>query len=315
MTTKMHEPTPEFARYLEWQVVTEVRRQSRFAEPAKPAYGKYLGVAAMMIVSMLIGAGGVTAAGRMQVNQQKQRLLDQQQGEVQLAEMQLALAQKAADSAKRRVSLGISDSAESATSERDLRIASLSMERAKLNLQEVGLSAQPVQDDLTSPLVGGRDFVAERLRLDQQAAAISADVAQQKVNRSKRLVDVGVADNLELLQVQAELARVTSELQIAQDKIALRQRFQSGSITAAEVTRQRQLLSARSELAAAESALSVATKRYERVQSLVQKGLATEVEMLKAQLEMLSKRQDVVALQTRIQQLQRDETPAASVQK
>ena len=36
--TNPHEPTPEFARFLEWQVTTAVRRQTRFAEPPRPAH-------------------------------------------------------------------------------------------------------------------------------------------------------------------------------------------------------------------------------------------------------------------------------------
>lgn len=311
MTTNIHEPTPEFARYLEWQVVTEVRRQNRFSEPAKPAYGKYLGVAAMMVVSMLIGAGGVTAAGRIQVNQQRQRLLDQQQGELQLAEMQLQIARKAADEAARRAAIGIVGQGDASLADRDLQVAQFMLQRAKLNLEEVSVSAKPVQDDLTAPAIGGRDFVAERLRLEQQAAAVGVNKVQDRLLRAKRLVDVGVADKSQLVEAEADLAQAVSEIRTAQDKIALRQKFLAGSITVAEVTRQRQLLTARNQLVALQSALNVATKRYERVQSLVQKGLATDVESLKAQLEMLSKRQDVTALEARIRELERGAETAA----
>ena len=75
MNNSIHEPTPEFTRFLEWQVTSAVRRQTRFAEPPRRASVKYLGIAALVVVSILVGAGGVTAAGRIQANEQTRTLL------------------------------------------------------------------------------------------------------------------------------------------------------------------------------------------------------------------------------------------------
>jgi outer membrane protein TolC len=54
------------------------------------------------------------------------------------------------------------------------------------------------------------------------------------------------------------------------------------------------------ELRAATSALAEADRRYAYVQRQFRVGLATEVEMLKAQVEMLEKKHEVTMLQERL---------------
>ena len=38
MIDNIHEPTPEFERFLEWQVMTALRRQHRFSGPDRTGY-------------------------------------------------------------------------------------------------------------------------------------------------------------------------------------------------------------------------------------------------------------------------------------
>lgn len=305
MTIDVHEPTPEFTRYLEWQVTSALRRHDRFAEPVRAGYARYMAAAAVIVISILIGAGGVAAAGKIQDNQQKQRLVAQQQLEVNLAQMQLELARKALDDAKRRVDTGVAAPADGVAAERDLRAAQLNLERARLNVDEVSQSSRPVQDEVTSPLVNGRDFVAERLRLEATEAALAAELRQRQAQQAKTRHDVGLATELELLESQAALGRAADEMRAIQERMALRAKFLAGDISVENAIRQRQLLAARAELRAAESALAIAMKRLALVKDRTAVGLAGEMDLLKAQLEMLSRQQDVEALKARIQALER----------
>jgi outer membrane protein TolC len=303
--TNMHEPTPEFERFLEWQVTAALRRQDRFSEPARTGYRKYLAAAALVVVSMLAGAAGVTAAGQIQASQQKQLLLDQLQGELQLAELRVAIAETAVEDARKRAAVGVIPQAEVAEAERALQSAYLGLQRVTLNAEEVHRSGQPAQDEVTSPLVDGRDFVAERLQLDQKRVAMVAESATAAVKALKARQAVGLSDELELIEVEAEAAEALSDLRVVQERLALRKRFLEGRVSVAEATRQSVLLAARHQLLVAQTALAGASKRLIRLQSQFEVGVAAEVDVLKARLEVLSRTQDVTTLLARIQVLER----------
>src|SRR5262245_12090338 len=132
MMTSRHDLAPEFARYLEWQVTTALRRQDRFARPSAPGFGSHIRTVTVVFVSVLLGAGVVMASGRLQDNQQKQLLAAQQQVEMQLAELQVSVAQKNLEQTKQRVDAGVAPSDDSPAAERALRTAMLQLQRVKL---------------------------------------------------------------------------------------------------------------------------------------------------------------------------------------
>lgn len=303
MTNHLHEPTPEFARFLEWQVASELRRRQRFAEQQRTMRLKPLGIAAMIIASMMVGAGGVAAAGRLQSNQQKHVLLAQQQGDVQLADLQVAAAQKALDEVSRRVNAGVATPLDLAKAKAELQVASLRRQRAQLDFDEVGQSGKPVQDNLTAPKVSGRDFVAERLAIDRDIALLGTSGASTRMADVQRRHEVGVANDIELAEAQDALVVANAETRIVSEKMALRQRFLSEKMSIDEVTRARQLLVARNQLPVAESALQLAAQRFARVQAQVRTGVVGEVDLLKAQVEMLTKKEDLAKLQERVRSL------------
>ncbi len=306
MTTKMHEPTPEFAQYLEWQVATAVRRHDRFAEPVRSyGYAKYLAAAAVIVVAMMIGAGGVAAAGRIQDNQQKQLLLTEQNTQIQLAQLQLSLAQKAFDDAKRRADVGAAAPSIVASAERDVRITQIRLDRAKLNAVEVELSSRPVRDEMTAPVVKDRDFVMERLELELKAAAIALASAESNNKNTHLRYDVGLIGNLEVGEADIAMARAQSDVSSLQDQIALRRRFLTGGLTAQQVVQQKALLVARAELKLAESALDLAIKRTDLLKQKASIGSVDERDVLAAQLDILARRADIAALQARVRQLER----------
>jgi outer membrane protein TolC len=304
MTIPSHEPTPEFARFLEWQVTTAVRRQTRFAEPARPAYLKHLGIAALVVVSILIGAGGVTAASRIQTNEQTKFLLAQQAAEMRIAQLQADAAKAALDQVKRLSDVGASTAEDFAAAEHVLARATTELKRASLNAEEIRASGKPVQDDLAAPLVGRRDFVSERLQLDQQLSAVAVRASADKLKTVKKRFDVGLSGEVEVAEAQAVLTRAMAEEQETSSLADLRRQFIAGSLKAADVRNRRHVIAMTSQLTVAESELDLATKRYALMQKRAAVGTATEVELLKARIEMLSKQNDVAQLKARIREAQ-----------
>jgi hypothetical protein len=307
MTTQPHEPTREFTQYLEWQIATTVRRHDRFAEPVRTTsvYAKYLAAAAAIVVAMMIGAGGVAAAGRIQDNQQKQVLVQEQDSLRQLASMQLTLAEKGLDDAKRRVSVGAAPQSIVESAERDVRVAQIRLDRSSLDAAEVELSIRPVRNEISSPLVKGRDFVTVRLQLDLKAAGLALTSAELVKKQTQTRFEVGLVADVELTEADVALLRAQAAVQSVQDQLALRSRFVAGGLTAPQAVQQKALLAARSELKLAESALVLAEKRAELIKKRVAVGTTDEQDALAAQLDVLSKRADIESLQARIRQLER----------
>jgi hypothetical protein len=304
MNTPSHEPTPEFARFLEWQVTTAVRRQSRFAEPPRPAFVKHLGIAAMVVVSVLIGAGGVTAAGRVQANQQTKTLLAQQATEVLVAQWQVDAAKQATELAKRQVAAGTATQETMAAAEKDLQLAMLALKKASLGTEEIGASGKPVQDDLAAPLVGTRDFVSERLQIDQENAALAVAAAAARSKLTRTRYEVGLAMETELADAQAQLTRASTEARRVATLIDLRRQFVAGKIKTGDLAHQRLISATSAQLTIAESDLAAAQQRYKLMETRFQVGTTTEVNLLKAKVEMLALEQDIAQLKAKIRQLQ-----------
>ena len=104
-----HHPDPEFVSNLEWQVRTALRRERRFSEPVHFRSGGRMQIAALVLVSALLGAGGVVVKDEVQGARQKELLLAQVTADVRLAAAQrdlirdrLAEAQRMHDDGTRR---------------------------------------------------------------------------------------------------------------------------------------------------------------------------------------------------------------------
>src|SRR5688500_7516131 len=74
--------------------------------------------------------------------------------------------------------------------------------RAQLNSEEIEASSQPPRDDLNAPLVGGRDFVTERIRLDLANAQHWLVVAERALATADRRVRVGAVSDLARAEAQ-----------------------------------------------------------------------------------------------------------------
>jgi hypothetical protein len=303
--TSIHEPTPEFERFLRWQVTTAARRAERFMRPAVPIRSRqYLRLAALVAASMLIGAFGMTATARLQENQHKQELLLQQQVDLRLAELKGQAARQALEDTQRRFAAGTAGRDVLDGAVMDERLALFDYERAKLKYAEVLSSGQPPREDIASPAVGGRDFVGERLQLDRQSALVRLQAAQQAYDAVTHRYAVGLAGEVALFQAQCDVENARSAAQSLDEQLGLRQRILSGAITAEQGSRERQLVMANHELRVAQSRLRLATRRLDLVRQSAT-GIAGKTDLIRAQLDQLEAQQEIATLQARIAELKR----------
>jgi hypothetical protein len=302
--TDMHQPTPEFERFLEWQIQSSVRRRERFATPASPGARRYLATAAVALVALFVGAGGVAASAHVQANAEKQALLRSLDSELRIAELQLETARQAADDAKRKAAVGVIDQAEAAKALREVEVRRMALERLQLERTETELSGKTALDDVTAPRVNGRDFVTERLQLAERQTALAADAAKRDFEALRRRVEVGLAQVSDSRDAEARLAEVMARMRAVQDELQVRAQFLSGKLSEAAAARERHVALATAELRIAELRLSLAQQRYETAQRQVAVGMATEVDQLKAKIAVMEATSDIERLREKIRQLQ-----------
>ena len=65
--------------------------------------------------------------------------------------------------------------------------------RARYNIEEITATSQPPRDELSAPLVGGRDFVKDRIMLDLAAAQERLTTAEKVYSETERRARVGAA--------------------------------------------------------------------------------------------------------------------------
>ena len=87
--TDIHEPTPEFVNRLEWQVRSTLSRRDRFSQPTRRPAQQIVKMAALILVSVFLGAAGVATADQVQESRNRTMLLQQIDLEMELAGVRL----------------------------------------------------------------------------------------------------------------------------------------------------------------------------------------------------------------------------------
>ena len=80
-----HEPDSQFVEHLEWQIRSSLRRRDRFALPVPSGALRVARTAALVLLSLMGGAGAVVAAERIQDSRERELLLAQTSIEVDMA--------------------------------------------------------------------------------------------------------------------------------------------------------------------------------------------------------------------------------------
>jgi outer membrane protein TolC len=153
-------------------------------------------------------------------------------------------------------------------------------------MEEIRATSNAPRNDLDAPLVGGRDFVKERLLLDLQTAQRSLTVAEQEAAREKKRWGVGVATQLELQQAESEVAQAQARLQLLSQMLELRRRALEGSVKADDLAPALRKLELGAELQQIEREIRVARVRLDEARRRMAVGQASDVDVKRAELQL-----------------------------
>lgn len=157
--------------------------------------------------------------------------------------------------------------------------AEMDVSKSQLSLEEVKESGHAPRNELYAPLVGGRDFVSERLLIEMKEIGLDIDQYMTHFERLYERAERDLVSSAELGPLQAEIN--TREMMIAkiQTKLALRARFVKGEISAQEVEIEGRIVAAERNLNLAKTRVDTLEKQLQRLKDLEARNMVTQTEV------------------------------------
>ena len=271
------EPDPKFVDRLEWQLASEFRRR----EHLKPAPGRIAvprSVAALGIAAgvLLLGVAATKAADLIKDSWRKKIEVARLETEVKIKTAFLGLKKDRATQAEGRFSIGLIGEDESLVAKLGADRAAADLEKSVLDLAEATASGEAPRNELYAPLVGGRDFIGERLGIEKKVLQADLDLRRARTERTLRhRVELGLAPKSALSAFAAALAGQEAGLGDIENRLALRRRFLAGEISAGELEIQARMSAAQKELLEAQSSIDTIRPRLEDLRAKAAAGLVT----------------------------------------
>lgn len=276
--TKNCEPDGRFVERLGWQLSSECRRLERMKSSGRIALPRRVVATALMAGILMTGVAVIKAADYLKDSWRKKIELARAETEVELKKARLESFQELAARAEKLFASGMMGEEESLMTKFGAEKARWDLERSLLNLDEVKASGVPPRDELHAPIVGGRDFVTERLRNEVGSIEADLEMLTKRCERLKQLVEVGAAPGDELGGIQAEIETRKGAIDGILKRIDLRKRFVAGEIAAREIEVTDRKAVAERNLNEARSRVDLLSKQMERLQRLEALGLVSPTE-------------------------------------
>lgn len=276
-------PSDEFRARLE----AEILRRHR--EPAAEAHrsikrGTRLRSAVIASIALILGATAGFASAQIGRNAQRDSLLAAARADAEVADAQRDLARAEIREVERKLQLGLVGWDTSYQANVVLADAERRSNRLALDIEEIAATGASPRDELNAPVVAGRDFVKLRIEADLAAAQArlrSADAAQRM---AEARMQAGLAPNASGTAVP-DVATVRAEMAILAEKLALRAEFLKNGTSIEELTRRLHLARLKQEANVLQQQLATAKDRLARVERQHALGVAGEIELLRAKLE------------------------------
>lgn len=280
-----HQPTSEFRASLEREVSRALRRES--ATMAEAARGRLPRVGMVVALAVTLAIGTVIGSAPAQIRDARQRdaLISVVQAEINIAEIQLHAASADFTFVEARHNAGVINMAEVEKARAELLTAESRLLISKLNLEEVSASGRPARDDLAAPLVGGRDFVSERIRPELQPAQRRLSVAEANLAFTRRRYDLDLVSGVVVQESQSRVAEHRDRIALLAGRLSLREEFLKGGLAPLQLEQRALLLQLRQELTRAQERHQIAEANFAFTRTRAEAGVVGRADLLRAELE------------------------------
>lgn len=280
------EPDSQFVDRLEWQLTSEFRRRDRL----KPAAGKIAvprGVVALSLAAgvLLMGVAATKAADLIKDSWRKKIEVARLETEVKIKKAAMEFKQLRASQAEEKFSVGLVAEDGVHGSKLAAGRAEFDLEKSLLDLAEASASGEAPRDELYAPLVGGRDFVSERLEVEKKALEFVLRLRRARVEGDLRQrVDLGLIPKSELDRFLALIAAQEAGIGNLEKRLTLRRRFLPGEISAEELEIQTRMTEAEKDLREAQSTADAMKAHLDTQRAKMAAGLISEEELRGTQM-------------------------------
>ncbi len=273
--SKRFEPDPRFVDRLEWQLASELRR----GEHLQPARGRVAVPRSVAVIGLaagvlLLGVAATKAADLIKDSWRKKIEVARLETEVKIKTAFLEFKKEWSVQTENKFAVGVISEGDLLTARSATEEAAAELERAVLDLEEARKSGEAPRDELYAPLVGGRDFVSERLEIEKRAYQAAMKLRRDRILPALRQrVELGLAPKSDLDQVHSWLAGDEAGIDDIETRLALRRRFIAGEISAAELEIQARSSAAEKELLEARAEIDVVQPGLENLRVQVAAGV------------------------------------------
>lgn len=221
-----------------------------------------------------------------------------------LAALRLELARAGLADVSAKVKVGLLHASALAPAEAEVRSMEAQAMRSRLNVEEIRTTARPPRDELNAPLVGARDYVIERLQLDLMIAQQRLTAAEEARTETARRARVGAGTDLERLDADVAVARATGALATLAERRKLRREFVERGTPGDQLTRRLHQTQLRHDAFIAQQALGAARQRLELIRAQRAVGAATELDQLRAEVELREREAELAHLARQLRTLE-----------
>lgn len=303
-----HTPSPEFRARLEQDLLAALQRETRFAPlppSARVTRWRRLRSAALLFVGLVLGVGTSLASGQVQESRERSMLVQLETPRLEMARLRLVTAEQNLERSRKLFDAGVITPAALREAEAAVLRARHDVELAELNLAEIRASSSAPRDELTAPLVGGRDFVQQRLQVEAELAQSRLTQVTRDAEQTRSQFDVGVVTRRQLEQAELAVAGARRDVEEVGLKLRIRAQLLAGDLDAQTAGRELELYQQRQRLEEVVRVMREATEAIERLRASHDTvSAAARIEMKRAELDILEQQQALRQLEAQIRALQ-----------
>ena len=282
--SKIYEPENQFLERLEWQLSSEFRRADRLkSSPERVSLSRRMVAVSLMIGIFMTGVAMIKATEVIRDSWRKKIEIARIETEVKLKEAHLESTKEIVSRIEIQFKNGLLTEEEYQVRQVALENARLDLQKSQLNLEEVKASGKIPRNELYAPLVRGRDFVSERLKIEINEIELGLGLYKNHYAKIKQRVEVGIIQESALDHIQADITSQNVIIDNIKKKLDLRSRFLSGEFTAQEIEIKSRKTVAEKNLHLAQSKVETLKKQIKYIEDRVAMGLVSQWELTQMQ--------------------------------
>lgn len=304
----IHRPDPDFVDNLERELRSTVRRQGRFHNgPSAPAVGirnRRWTTGLVALAAMCVGSAATFAVTYRLRGPMADLIIARSEAHLEFANARLEMMLEQVQETESRAEAGLLTPLDVEPMRLELAHVEADAAARALDVEEARITGRDPDNSLSAPILRGRDFVTERLKLQRTVLLQRAELIDKHASRSGLDVDESSA-----IAREQEAARAA--LSVVEERLALRRDYLSGTRTARQVELAQMRFSIDTQRELAAQRVNEAQRQVDRVHALFEDGLASRADVREVEMELRAVvlQLDLAELEMQILETKLAETP------